>query len=118
LLDNIAKNFELVNYTKYSKQQFAERGIDSSAARQLAGELENDVAAELHAVVSAAFLKIIDGLNAQGHNLALCGEAKVGDISFRDEPQEDFCFLRLACDTVISAGYANTEPPSKAKDIV
>ena len=107
-----------MDYAKYSKQQFAERGVDSPAAQQLADELADDVAAELHAVVLAAFLKIVDDLNAQGHNLALYGEAKVGDISFRDEPQEDFCFLRLACDTVISSGYADTEPPSKAKDIV
>ena len=105
-----------MNYAKYSKQKFAERGIDSLAARELADELQNDVAAELDAVVSAAFQKIIDALNAQGHNLTLHGDAKVGDISFRDEPQEDHCFLRLACDVVISAGYADTEPPSKAED--
>ena len=107
-----------MNYAKYSKQQFAERGIDSPAARELADELQNDVAGELHKVVSAAFQEIIDALNAQGHNLALYGEAKVGEIAFRDEPLEDHCFLRLACDVVISAGYAHTEPPSKAKDTV
>jgi hypothetical protein len=106
-----------VNYAKYSKQQFAERGIDSLAAGELADKLQNDLAEELHTVVSVTFQKIIDALNAQGHNLVLYGEAKVGDISFRDEPQEDHCFLRLACDIVISAGYANTEPPTKAKDV-
>ena len=97
---------------------FAERGIDSLAARELADELQDDVAAELDAVISATFQKVVDALNAQGHNLALYGKAKVGDISFRDELQEDCCFLRLACDVVISAGYAHTEPPTKAKDIV
>ena len=60
-----------MDYAKYSKQQFAERGVDSAAARKLADELQNDVAAELHATVSAAFQKIIDGLNAEGHSLAL-----------------------------------------------
>lgn len=105
-----------MNYTKYCKQQFAERGLDSLAARQLADELQNDVAEELHATVSAAFLKIIKGLNAQGHNLAPYGEAKIGDTSFRDEPQESVCFLRLACDVVISAGYADIDPQTKAKE--
>ena len=105
-----------MDYARYSKQQFAERGLDSLPARQLADELQNDVAEELRATVSAAFLKIIEGLNAQGHNLAPYGEEKIGDIAFRDEPQEDFCFLRLACDVVISAGYADTEPATKAKE--
>ena len=105
-----------MDYTKYSKQQFVERGLDSLAARQLADELQNDVAKELHTLVSATFLKIIGGLKAQGHNLASYSEAKIGDIAFRDEPQKDSCFLRLACDIVISAGYADTEPPTKAKE--
>lgn len=105
-----------MNYAKYSKQQFAERGVDSLQARELADKLQNEVAAKLDAIVSAAFRKIIDGLNAQGHNLTLYGEVKVGDISFRDEPQPNHCFLRLACDVVVSAGYADTEPPTKARD--
>ena len=105
-----------MDYAKYSKRRFAERGIDSQAARQLADELQNDVNIELHKVVSAAFQEIIDALNAQGHNLTLYGESKVGEIAFRDEPFENHCFLRLACDVVISAGYADTEPPTTAKD--
>lgn len=104
-----------MDYTKYSKQQFAKRGINSVAARELADDLQNDVAAELHAAVLATFEKIIERLNAEGHHLTQYDE-RVGEIAFRDEPKEDFCFLRLACDVVISAGYADTVPPSKAKD--
>ena len=82
-----------MNFAKYSKQQFAKRGIDSSAARDLADELEKDVANELHTVVSVAFLKIVQSLNEQGHNLTLYNESKVGDIAFRDEPQRRLLFF-------------------------
>jgi hypothetical protein len=105
-----------MNYAKYSKQQFSERGLDTPASRQLADELQADVAKEIHEAVLAAFLKIVEGLNAQGHNLASYGEIRVGDIPFRDEQGEGFCYLRLGCDAVISAGYAHIDPPTRAKN--
>jgi len=93
-----------MNFEKYSKRQFEARGLDTSAARELADELQDDVAREIHVEVLAAFMKVVEGLNVQGHNLTPYGEIQVGDISFRDEPVEGQCNLRLACDVVISAG--------------
>jgi len=48
-------------------------------------------------------------LNAKGHDLTLYEEIRPGVIDYRDEPVEGRCNLRLACDVVISAGYADTK---------
>ena len=97
-----------MDFEKYSKQQFESLGLNSPAARRLADELQDDVNAEIHAVVLPAFLNIIERLNAHGHRLERYDETRVGDITYRDEPIDGQCYLRLACDTVISAGYADT----------
>ena len=99
---------EIMDFEKYSKQQFESRGLDSPAARELADELQDDVAKEIHSSVLAAFLKVVEGLKAQGHSLRPYDEISIGDISFRDERVEGQCFLRLACDSTISAGYSHT----------
>ena len=105
-----------MDYAKFSKQEFVQRGLDTPAARQLADELQDDVRKEMHQAVFAMFSSIVEGLNAQGHSLKPNGEIVIGDLAFRDEPIEGFCHLRLACDVVISAGYAGTEPPSRARE--
>lgn len=105
-----------MDYTKYSKQEFVKRGLDSSEALKLANKLQEDVAKELHEAVLVKFLEIVNRLNNHGHNLTSYGEINIGDISYRDEPIEGYCYLRLACDVVISTGYAHTQPPTKAID--
>jgi hypothetical protein len=97
-----------MNFEKYSKHQFESRGLNTPAARKLADELQDDVTEEVHAAVLAAFQNVVERLNAQGHNLQLYEEIRAGDITFRDELVEGQCFLRLACNVVISAGYAHT----------
>ena len=97
-----------MDFEKYSKLEFESRGNDSPAARELADELEDDVAKEIHDSVLGAFLKVVEGLNAHGHNLQPYDEISIGDISFRDERVEGQCFLRLAYDSTISAGYSHT----------
>ncbi|BAY16058.1 hypothetical protein NIES21_18810 [Anabaenopsis circularis NIES-21] len=97
-----------MNFEKYSKQQFDACGLDTSAARQLADELQDDVAKEIHEVVLTAFLKVVEELNARGHNLTPYDEIQVGDIPFRDESSKERCNLRLACDIIISTGYSHT----------
>jgi hypothetical protein len=104
-----------MDFEKYSRLQFESRGVDSPAARELADELQDDVAQEIHTSVLAAFLKVVEGLNAQGHNLQPYDEISIGDISFRDEQVEGECFLRLACDSTISAGYSHTITPGEAE---
>jgi hypothetical protein len=97
-----------MNFEKYTKRQFEGFGLDTPAARQLADELQGDVAKEIHEAVLAAFVKVVEGLNARGHNLTPYDEILAGDISFREESSEGRCKLRLACDVVISAGYSHT----------
>ena len=97
-----------MNFEKYSKRQFDSLGLNTPAARKRADELQNDVTEEIHSAVLAAFQNVVERLNARGHNLTPYEEIRAGDITFRDEPIEGQCFLRLACDVVISAGYSHT----------
>jgi hypothetical protein len=103
-----------MNFEKYSKQQFDSLGRNTTGARRLADELQADVNEELHAAVLPAFLKIVDRLNATGHNLTPYEPIAAGDIAFRDELPDGDCHLRLACDVVISAGYADTMSEDEA----
>lgn len=96
-----------MDFKKYSKQQFESPELNTDAARKLADDLQDDVSREMHMSLLEEFRKIIDALNELGHNLRVYGEIKIGDISFRDESNEQ-CKLRLACDVVISAGYSDT----------
>jgi hypothetical protein len=95
-----------MNFEKYSKQQF-ELNASATAVRQLADKLQDDVVSEIHEAVYAAFMKVVEALNAEGHNLKPFEEVRPGDISFRDVPVEGQCHLRLACDVVISAGFSD-----------
>ena len=58
-----------MNFEKYSKRQFEACGPVTPAARRLADELQDDVAREIHGAVLAAFVKVVKGINALGHNL-------------------------------------------------
>ena len=98
----------LMDFEKYSKQQFESLGLNSPAARRLADELQDEVNEEIHAAVLPGFLNIVERLNAQGHHLEIYDETRSGDITYLDEPVDGQCYLRLACDIVINAGYADT----------
>ena len=98
-----------MNVEKYSKSKFESILSDPAATRRLADELQNDVVKEIHEAVFTAFVKVVDGLNAEGHDLRLYEEIRPGDIAYRDEPVEGQCNLRLGCDVVISAGYSDTK---------
>jgi len=95
---------------RFSSQEFDARGLDTSAARKLAGQLRREVEKALHEVVACEFLQIIDRLNTMGHSLRACGRQKVGELAYRDygpSGRSEACRLRLAVDTVVSAGYAH-----------
>jgi hypothetical protein len=98
-----------MNFEQYPKSKFESLASDPDATRRLADELQDDVVQEIHEAVFAAFLKVVDGLNAEGHDLRLYEEIRPGDIAYRDEPVEGQCNLRLGCDVVISAGYLDTK---------
>ena len=97
-----------MNYVKYTKDKFEAAGRNTREARDLCNQLQDDVMEELHTVVLPKFQEIISKLNEAGHNLTPYSEIIAGDIEYRDEPTDDFCYLRLACDMVISSGYAHT----------
>ena len=92
-----------MDYRKYSKAEFDSLGIDTDAARDLASALEVDVLCELHSKVKDAFFEIVERLNDEGHRLQPYGDILPGDISFTEQGA-----LRLAVDTVISAGFSHS----------
>ena len=98
-----------MNFKKYSKAKFESIASDPFATRRLADELQDDVGQQIHEAVLTAFLRVVEGLNAEGHDLRLYEEIRPGDIAYRDEPVEGQCNLRIGCDVVISAGYSDTK---------
>ena len=98
-----------MNFEKYSKSEFESLSADPAATRRLAAQLQDDVMQEVHKAALTAFLRVVKGLNAEGHDLRPYQEIRPGDIAYRDEPIEGQCNLRLGCDVVISAGYSDTK---------
>lgn len=95
-----------MDYTKFAKEQFEKCGIDTDAARMLADLLQWEVGHEIHNALLHALEAIADRLNAEGHNLTPY-EIKQGELSYRDLSPEGDVQLRLACDVIISSGYAH-----------
>jgi hypothetical protein len=107
-----------MNYEKYTRERFDALGLDSPEARALADQLQDDVCTELHSVILPKFQEIVSRLNARGHNLTPCDPIEPGVIAYRDEPTEGECRLRLACDTVVSAGYAHMISAKEYADMI
>jgi hypothetical protein len=104
-----------MDYDKYTKVKFEAAGRNTREARDLCNQLQDDVIEELHTVVLPKFQEIISKLNEVDHNLTPYSEIIAGDIEYRDEPTEGSCYLRLACDMVISSGYAHTISPEQSE---
>ena len=96
-----------MSFEKYSKEQFRSLGWNTPDARKLADELEVKVNELIHPAVLDAFSKVVNQLNAHGHNLTNYDDKRPGNISFRDEPVEGQCHLRLGCNVVTCAGYGH-----------
>jgi hypothetical protein len=94
---------------RFSADSFAKLGLDTKESRDLADSLEREVNKEMQQVIEPAFEKIITKLNLLGHNLKLEQERTTGEISFRDDNNDNgyHCKLRLAFDYLTSAGYAD-----------
>lgn len=93
---------------KFSAEAFAQRSPEES--RQLADQLQDEVSREMQHALESSFRAIVTKLNFLGHELKLY-DAGPGEISFRDDKKHAdsyVCKLRLACDLIISAGYADT----------
>lgn len=104
-----------MDYDKYTKVKFEAAGRNTREARALCNQLQDDVIEELHTVLLPKFQEIISKLNEAGHHLTPYSEIIAGDIQYRDEPTEGFCYLRLACDMVTSSGYAHTISPEQSE---
>ncbi|MFZ0063893.1 MAG: hypothetical protein WAL47_17810 [Pyrinomonadaceae bacterium] len=98
-----------MNVEKYSRSKFESLASDPASTRRLADELQDDVVQKIHEAVSSAVSKVVQALNAEGHDLRLYEEIRPGAVAYRDEPVEGQCNLRLGCDVVISAGYSDTK---------
>src|SRR6185295_12548929 len=98
-----------MKFEKYSRSEFESLTADPAAIRKLSDQLQDDVLQEVHEAVFTAFLRVVDRLNAEGHDLRIYEEIRLGDIAYRDESGERQFNLRLGCDVVISAGYADTK---------
>jgi hypothetical protein len=100
---------------RFSKEAFAECGMDTQAARDLADSLAQEVGEEVHQILQEYMHRMIVRLNEMGHNLRLESDSPgdnlyPGNISYRDDWQDQdsyHCRLRIAIDTVISTGYAH-----------
>ena len=101
---------------RFSAAKFAEHGIDTEEAEQLAKVLGDEIQEEMHEVIQAKLNEIIERLNKMGHNLKPEYPSTPGDISFRDDWNDKHgyhCKLRVGFDTVVSTGYAHLINPSE-----
>ena len=92
----------------FSKSAFVTESKQEPALMNLAGALEAEIQAELHEVILSKIREIVGRLNAMGHRLEEYTPPTPGDISFRDEVEEDgtyTCLLRLGVDTIVSVGF-------------
>lgn len=89
---------------KYSKTAFIDAAKDSVTLETLESKLQQEIENRLYPIVKAEMEKIVDELNAHGHELRYRYEPTPGDIHFRDwEPGR--CDLLLACDAVVTTGF-------------
>jgi len=95
---------------RFSSAAFEACGLDSDAARKLADLLADEIQKELHKMLTAKLLIIIERLNGMGHRLKLAYPPVPGEISYSDEWEDEtgyHCKMRVALDTVVSTGYAH-----------
>lgn len=106
---------------RFSSEAFLDAGLNSDKANRMAETLAEEIQNEMHQVVLPKFLEIIERLNAMGHNLKPYDTIEPGDISFRDDTEDEtgyHCRLRVAIDTVISTGYSRTFSEGEADEEV
>ena len=104
---------------RFSPAAFERHAGDPDAARQLAGELEAAVLAEVGQAAHARFREIVAALNAVGHHLTPHGKQTDGTDEAKDYSDPNQCALWLAIELTVSAGYRDVrfeggwgEPPT------
>ncbi|MBD2494278.1 hypothetical protein [Nostoc sp. FACHB-280] len=93
---------------RFSAQSFAECGLDTDEARELANLLADEILNELKLIIKPQLLQIINHLNNEGHNISLSEETK-DYIAFCDhclEP-DNYYKLKIDFDMIVATGYAH-----------
>lgn len=96
-----------MNLDRFSPAAFDVLAGNPAAARELAAELEDAVAAEVEAAARDRFLAVAAALNQYGHRLTPHGRADPDEDEFRDYTDPNQCALRLSLrvEATVSAGY-------------
>jgi hypothetical protein len=102
---------------RFSAASFAACGVDSEASRHLANELARVITEEMQDSIEQTLSRIVVALNSMGHDLRLEYPPALGDVSYRDDWQDEsgyHCKLRVAADLVISTGYGHISSDDEA----
>src|ERR1700761_8083993 len=96
-----------MDYQRFSKAEFENRGHGSAEAHALAVELDKQVQSELYHLIKPRFQQIASELTRLGHDLTEDSKNYPGCICFREvgEEKERVPGLILAVDIVITTGY-------------
>jgi hypothetical protein len=96
-----------MNLDRFSPAAFEVLAGSAAAARDLAAELQDAVAAEVEAAARDRFMAIAAALNQYGHRLAAHGRPDPDEDEFRDYTDPNQCALRLAVrvEVTVTAGY-------------
>ena len=100
---------------RFSSERFEALGLDTPEAAELVKGLEKALVLAMDGAVKQAFGKIAEKLNAMGHQLQIYDDAP-GTLTFREDWEDEdgyHCKLRIAFDSVISAGYADLWKPDE-----
>ena len=98
---------------RFSKQSFQAAGWNTDRAAQLSEQLGEEVQRRLMAGIRSEFGKIIQTLNAMGHDLQPVANQNDDGIHHRDFSEsgdERKYAMILALDLVITAGYPYSRP--------
>lgn len=106
-----------MNFKMFAKENFESLGLDSIGARRLSDSLEEEVQKQIHHDILKTFLKVVKELNSLGHNLQP-EIVSPGEITFRDQIDGEKCKLRLAIDSIISAGYGHVIETQREIDLI
>lgn len=104
---------------RFASGAFEACGLDTEAARDLADLLADEIQKEMHEVVLVQFAKVVERLNAMGHALKPEYPPMPGDLSYRDDWEDDsgyHCKLRVGFDCVVSTGYAHLFKPDELEE--
>jgi hypothetical protein len=96
-----------MNLDRFSPAAFDLLTGNAAAARDLANDLQDAVAAEVEAAARERFMAAAAALNQHGHRLTPYGRTDPDGDEFRDYTDPNQCALRLVMrvEVTVTAGY-------------